>query len=234
MKFTQHKSSSSGNLYIVDTSKGRILLECGILPKPLMKAIGHNLDFICCLLSHEHKDHCKSVQIVMDSGIDVYASSGTFNAIGNSIHHRAKLVADKTLIKLKCGIQVLCFKTHHDAEEPLGFIIRDGDEYLLFATDTCMVQQRFGLKFNIIAIECNYDKKILLDRMARKDINEVLAKRLLRSHHEKTTALNYLRNFCDLSNCTEIHLLHMSGDNINAEATREEFEKELFIKVVTV
>ena len=202
------------------------------MPKPLMKAIGHNLDFLCCLISHSHKDHCKSALQMMNSGVDVYASQETFDSIDESMHHRAKLVADKTLIKLKCGIQILCFKTMHDCEGSLGFIIRDGDEYLLFATDTAFVPKFKDLSFNIIAIEVNFDREIVLDRVERNDINRRLADRLLVTHHEKHRALKYLKENC--KGCNEVHLLHMSDDNINKQETIDEFEKELFIEVVTV
>ncbi len=236
MKFIQHKSSSKANLYEVQFNNGkRIIIEAGLRNGPMMEALGFNIDnILCCLLTHEHKDHSRNIVNTMNNGIDVYSSGGTFNAIGESMHHRANLVADKTLVKLDCGIEIFCFKTHHDCEEPLGFIIRDKDEYLLFATDTKMISQDFGLKFNIIAIECNYDREILKQRMYIATINSVLANRLLTSHMEKRKALKYLIGHCDLSNCTEIHLLHMSQDNIDKESTRKEFDDKLFIKVVTV
>jgi hypothetical protein len=38
----------------------------------------------------------------------------------------------------------------------------------------------------------------------------------------------YLTQYCDLSQCEEIHLLHMSGNNIGKEKIRKIIEDELF------
>jgi hypothetical protein len=62
----------------------------------------------------------------------------------------------------------------------------------------------------------------------------VLAKRLLTSHMEKQNAMNYLQEFCDLSKCRQIHLLHCSGDNMDKEKVRIEFEKKFFIETKVV
>ena len=231
MKFIQHASSSKGNLYEIVTSKGRIIIDPGIRKKPLQKALDFKLDdIICCLQSHSHLDHSKSMRYIMDNAIDVYGSKGTFGALDIYYHYRAKVVADKTLIRLGDKLGIFCFNTVHDAVEPLGFVIRDGDEYLLFATDTKVIKQKFEVKFSIVAIECSYDREILLDRVENKTINEVLAKRLLSSHMEAGMTKRYLRECCDLSKCHSIHLLHLSPENIDAEKARKEIEDEFFIK----
>ncbi len=100
--------------------------------------------------------------------------------------------------------------------------------------DTEQDDPRIGNQFAIIAIECSYNKEYLAKRVREGTINEKLAKRLLSSHMEEKTCLNYLKDFCDLSKCREVHLLHMSADNINKERIKKEFEKELFIEVKTL
>jgi len=233
MRFERLYSSSMSNLYIVTAANGkRLLIECGVTWPKLQKALNYDLTGIeACLLSHSHKDHSKAVIDVMGSGIDVYSSAGTFASLQLEKHRRIKPVADKTLVRLD-SFDVLCFATNHDAAEPLGYCVRDKDasEYLLFATDTSHITQRFATAFNIIAIECSYDISILQERVEAKTINEELAKRLLSSHMEKQRAIEYLEKFCDLSKCREIHLLHMSGDNIDKEQTKIDFEKRFFIE----
>ena len=62
MRFEALASSSAGNAYIVSDSDTRILLECGIPYKQLQKLSGFALSELrACLVSHEHKDHAKSV-----------------------------------------------------------------------------------------------------------------------------------------------------------------------------
>ena len=235
MKFVQHYSGSSGNLYTVESDDGhRLIIDPGVTWKKVRKALDYDLSgIVAALLSHEHKDHSKAVEDILAAGIDVYSSAGTFEALGLTGIRRTKPIADKTLIRLG-AFEVLSFTTNHDAAEPMGFVVRDSiaGEYLLFATDTSHITQRFKLPFSIIAIECSYDKNILQHRVDTGDINETLAKRLLTSHMEKQTTTKYLTEFCDLSRCRELHLLHLSRDNIDAGQARREIENRFFIKTV--
>lgn len=199
----------------------------------MLKKINHDLRGVeGCLLTHEHKDHSKSIDYILKAGIDVYASKGTLDFLGIK-NRRAKIVDNGCLIRLN-GFQVYVFDTNHDAAEPLGCIVRADNEFLLFVTDTSHITQRFKYPFSIIAIECSYDKKILQHRVDTNDIHEEVAKRLLTSHLEKSETLRYLREFCDLSKCREINFLHCSGDNLDKRKTKEEFEKKLFIETKIV
>ena len=206
------------------------MLECGVKWPKIQAALNFDLSWIqACFLSHEHKDHSVGVNNMIKAGIDVYGSLGTLDTLGfDGYNRRINHIADKTLVRLD-GFDVLAFEVHHDAKEPLGFIIRADDEYMLFCTDTSHISQRFSYPFSIIAIEASYDITILQDRVDRQDINETLAKRLLTSHTEKQTAMRYLADYCDMSRCRELHLLHLSSDNINREQTKKDFEKRFFI-----
>lgn len=236
MQFDQLYSGSRHNLYVVTAENGqRLMIECGIAWAKLLEALRFNLSGICgCLLSHEHKDHSKAVQDVLKAGINLYTSQGTIDAMGLPGQRRNKVLSDKTLLRINDTFQVYAFDVEHDAREPLGYIVREvqTDEYLLFATDTSHLVKRFKYPFSIIAIECSYDREILQRRVDENDINEALAKRLLTSHMEKSVCKKYLQDYCNLSKCREIHLLHCSGDNLNKRQTQQEFESELFIKTV--
>ncbi len=239
MKFEQLYSGSAANLYMVTASNGkRLMIECGIAWKNLMRALNHDLrDIVGCLLTHEHADHSKAVKSVILNGIDVFASEGTFKALGLGLDmRRVRLITDKTIISCCSGFTVMSFAVNHDAAEPLGFIIRDMEtgEDLLFVTDTSHIKQQFDLKFDIIAIECSYNLEYLEKRVEAKTIHEEVAKRLLTSHMEEKETMRYLAEFCDLSKCREIHLLHMSADNINKERIQKDFEKRFFIQTRTV
>jgi phosphoribosyl 1,2-cyclic phosphodiesterase len=237
MEFTQKYSGSTGNLYTVTLNNGkRILIDPGVPYAKLMEALNYDLSGIdIALVSHGHMDHCKSVYDVIKAGITVYSSEATLKGLDVFGSRRAVRIESGTLLKFN-DYQVLAFDTNHDAPDPLGFVIREMDtnEYLFFATDTSHIRQRFNLEFNIIAIECSFDREILQQRVDTQDINETLAKRLLTSHMEKENTKRYLREFCDLSKCREIHLLHMSGDNLNKTETQREFEDEFFIKTEVV
>jgi phosphoribosyl 1,2-cyclic phosphodiesterase len=238
MKFLQYYSGSSANLYTVEADNGkRLMIECGARFDQIQNALGYRLDNVAgCLLTHEHKDHSKSVLNVLKSGIEVYASPGTWRMLAVENQRRAIILGEreKWYTPVNGDFQFMPFQTHHDAEDPVGFVVQCDGEFLLFSTDTSHITQRFNVPFSIIAIECSFDRDILQKRVDENDIDENLAKRLLTSHMEKQTTIKYLAECCDLSKCREIHLLHLSRENIDAEATRKEIEERVFIKTITV
>ena len=216
MKFESLASSSAGNAYIVSDSDTRILLECGVTHKKLQKLAGFSLsEFRACLVSHEHKDHAKSAVDLIARGMDVYMSAGTAEAlgIGDAETEGAKLIEHMEQFNVG-SLDVVPFTTFHDAAEPLGFLIKsrvDGD-VLAFATDTVNLRYKFpGL--NILAIEANYDKHVL-DRCEK--LPDKVRHRISNSHMEIDTLCAYLRSL-DLSECREVHLLHLS-DSTSREA----------------
>ena len=197
-------SSSSGNAYIVSDNDTRILLECGVSHKKLQKLSGFSLsEFQACLVSHEHKDHAKSVAELISRGMQVYMSQGTADALETDA---VQLIENMEQFNVG-SLDIVPFTTFHDAKEPLGFLIKsrvDGD-VLAFATDTVNLRYKFpGL--NILAIEANYDK-VILDRCEK--MPEKVRYRITNSHMEIDTLCDYLRSL-DLSQCREIHLLHLS------------------------
>lgn len=204
MKFESLASSSQGNAYIVSDRDTRILLECGVSHKQLQKLAGFSLaDIKACLVSHEHKDHAKCVDELIKRGMEVYMSYGTAQALENE---SATLIEHMEQFNVG-SFDIVPFTTFHDAAEPLGFLIKsriDGD-VLAFATDTVNLRYKFpGL--NILAIEANYDRRIL-DRCEK--LPEKVRHRITNSHMEIETLCDYLRSL-DLSECREIHLLHLS------------------------
>ena len=204
MKFEALASSSAGNAYVVSDEETHVLLECGISHTKLQKLSGFSLsEFQACFVSHEHKDHAKSVAELISRGMAVYMSQGTAEALEADA---VQLI--ESMEQFNVGsLDIVPFATFHDAKEPLGFLIKsrvDGD-VLAFATDTVNLRYKFpGL--NILAIEANYDKHIL-ERCEK--MPEKVRYRITNSHMEIDTLCDYLRSL-DLSQCREIHLLHLS------------------------
>lgn len=204
MIFKSLASSSHGNAYTVDDGETRILIECGIPYKNLQKLSGFSLsEFKACLVSHEHNDHAKSVQDLIERGIDVYMSFGTAEAL--EVEH-AQII--EAMEQFRVGsLDIVPFSVFHDAKEPLGFLIKsreDGD-VLAFATDTVNLRYKFpGL--NILAIEANFDRTVL---EKSEKLPEKTKDRITKTHMEIDVLCDYLRSL-DLSECREIHLLHLS------------------------
>ena len=204
MRFKALASSSAGNAYVVSDKETHILLECGISHSKLQKLSGFSLsEFQGCIVSHEHKDHAKAVLELISRGMPVYMSEGTAEALETDAVNMIESMEQFNI----GSFDIVPFATFHDAKEPLGFLIKsrvDGD-VLAFATDTVNLRYKFpGL--NILAIEANYDKAIL-ERCER--MPEKVRYRISNAHMEIDTLCDYLRSL-DLSECREIHLLHLS------------------------
>lgn len=215
-------SGSGGNAYIVTDGTTPLLLECGIPIAKIKKGCGYGLTGMAgCLISHSHGDHAKAARDVMAAGVDVYCSQGTAEACGLS-SHRLHIV--KALQQFHIGAwTVMPFDTRHDAKEPLGFILGNGSDKLLFATDT------FYLKYTVpglthIMLECNYALDTLDANIAAGYVPESLRSRLLESHMsleqcKATLAAN------DLMHVKQIHLIHLSAHNADAERFKREIQR---------
>lgn len=218
MRFIPLASSSAGNAYLVEapgggtTPGGRLLLECGVTYKKLQKLAGFSLSGLCgCLITHEHKDHSKCWADLVKSGVQVWASEGTREALDAPRIRALPEDPDWGYLIFRAGpFEVLPFDTLHDARQPVGYLIRAGGEKLAFATDTVNFPYRLP-GVNILAIEANYDESILsrCDRMPDK-----VKKRVTNSHMEIGTLCSYLQG-ADLSECREIYLLHLSDASAN-------------------
>lgn len=214
-------SSSNGNSYLLENSKEALIIECGVNFDLIKRSLLFNLSKVRgCLVSHEHKDHCKCVIDVLKAGIQVYASAGTHRAMGTESHHRS--------VKMNAGeitsvgsFRVIPFSVKHDAAQPLGFLINHEETgTILFVTDTYYVKDTFRGLNNVI-VEANYCQKILDDRMHRGENPEFLRNRIFKSHMSLDTCKEML-SANDLSNVNNIVLVHLSNDNSDAVRFKDE------------
>lgn len=221
IEFKVISSSSKGNCYHVTDGHTPLLLECGIPFKKIQQALGFQvLGLAGCLVSHEHGDHARAVKDMMKAGVDCYMSIGTMAAVlcarpnNNPVPHCAKAVTAMNTFNVGTWT-VLPFDTVHDAAEPLGFLLASGNEKLLFATDTAYLKYKFkGL--SIIAVECNHQLDILNRNVESGAVPWSVKNRVMTSHFELDNVLDCLAAN-DLTAVREIHLLHLSDGNSDAD-----------------
>ena len=168
MRFHPLASSSHGNAYVLEDGETFLLIECGVTYKKLQKLMGFSVSqTAACLISHEHKDHAGCYDQLHKSGIPVYASAGTAEALERDW---MEILEDREPVQIG-SLQILPFPTFHDAAEPMGFLIRSqrDEDKLVFATDTVNLGYQFP-GVTMAAIECNYAEDILerAERMPEK------------------------------------------------------------------
>ena len=118
----------------------------------------------------------------------------------------------------------MCFKTKHDAKEPCGYYIynKATKEYLLFATDTYYIYNRFKT-INYLMIECNYSIKLLQEAIEKGYLTYTQYSRVLRSHFEFENVKQFIK--ANNNGLKEIYLLHLSNGNSDSELFKNEIQK---------
>jgi phosphoribosyl 1,2-cyclic phosphodiesterase len=212
-------SSSRGNCYRVTDGSTPLLLECGIKFSDIRQGLNFRVSELAgCLVSHEHQDHAKAVPDLLKAGVDCYMSKGTAQGVTG---HRLHTI--KALEQFQVGTwTILPFDTVHDAGEPLGFLLSSKKEKLLFATDTAYIKYRFqGLTH--VMIEANHNRDIIDANIEAGLVPAEMRRRLTGNHMSIEVCKEFLR-VNDLGKVREIHLLHLSDNNSDADRFRSEIQ----------
>ena len=225
-------TGSKGNAYILGNKDEALLIECGVNIKDIKIALNFDLSKVVgCIVTHEHQDHCKSINEVMSAGINVYTGAKTLTALQPSNKHRSNVIAAMQTIRLG-NFRIRAFDVQHDAAEPLGFLIEHPDcGRVLFLTDTYYCKYAFPGLNNII-IEANYSKEIVDRKFGSDSGKEFLRNRILRSHFSLANCKEMLAAN-DLSKVNNIVLIHLSDSNSDEIQFQKEIA-ELTGKTVTV
>lgn len=158
----------------------------------------------------------------MKAGVNVYMSQGTKDALCVTGH---RVVVVKAGEQINIGSwRVLPFRAEHECAEPLGFLLAsNAGEKLLYLTDSCYCRHTFS-GLNYILLECNYCIDIVNANATSGVIPSGMKKRLVKNHMSLKTAKQFLQAN-DLSKVTEIHLIHLSDKNSNAERFQREVQE---------
>jgi phosphoribosyl 1,2-cyclic phosphodiesterase len=148
MQCTILASGSKGNCLVIEGSSGSLLVDTGLSAKEIMSRLsraGKRPDDIrAILVTHEHADHIFGVDVLSRKlNVPVWATGGTLHDYLVNRKRSARPVETHTC-RYNSEFQVddfviEPFATSHDANEPCGFRIRDGDTSIGCCTDTGMV-----------------------------------------------------------------------------------------------
>lgn len=222
-------SGSSGNCYLANFNGTKILLEAGLPFKKIQQALGYRTsDILACLVSHEHMDHAKSVKDMMKNGIDVYATKGTFDALGVNGHRAVvfnKHEDDTYYYHFYNRFMFLPFQAVHDVKEPVSFYIQDRHtkESLLFVTDTAYMKYKIP-DVDVLMVECNYVKSVIDKKVEEGKLNPSLRNRIVKNHMSLDTLLEALK-IADLSKTKKIYVMHLSDSNSDEKYILEQIQK---------
>ena len=223
IKIQSFGSGSKGNSYLIDDGYSQILIECGVKFELVKRKMKFDLSKVAGLvISHEHGDHSKEIQKVLDTtNLSIYASNGTLNALKIPSYRSTTLKIGYPEVVGTWTVR--SFDVQHDAAEPTGFIFENQQgERLLFVTDTYYVKYRFkGITH--MMVETNYSLEIIKEKVMMHEVQGYLKNRILKSHFEFENAKEFIRtNQSD--QLKEIWLLHLSDSNSDEELFKQEIQ----------
>jgi phosphoribosyl 1,2-cyclic phosphodiesterase len=222
-------SGSNGNCYYIGNETDAVLIDAGLSCRETeirMKALGLDVAKLrAVFISHEHTDHTKGLQVLSKKwDLPVYISHETLLFSGLRIEK--DLIRDlKPFAEITIrGISVTGFPKHHDAADPLSFIITSGEATVGVFTDigqVCPELRKHFRKCNAAFLEANYDEKML-----DEGNYPVHLKRRIRGgkgHLSNTEALDL---YCRYKPAGLSHLLlsHLSKNNNCPELVKDLFE----------
>jgi phosphoribosyl 1,2-cyclic phosphodiesterase len=253
VKFTILGSGSSGNCAYLETGEARILVDAGFSTRQIRKrleSIGRapeNLSAI--LLTHEHSDHISGLLGLAEKlHIPVYCNRGTqdgtiwaFKEKWSKKTNLALETADtfksridwrlfETGASFDIGdVGIETFSIPHDAQDPVGFMLRTPAGNVGLATDlghvTKLVMERIRVA-NVLVLESNHDVKMLQNCPRR---SWALKQRILgrHGHISNVTAAETVAQIMS-AGLRQLYLAHLSRECNTPEIAQNIMAEQLF------
>lgn len=170
LRVTVLASGSSGNLTLVEGTRGRILIELGLSEREMSKrlrAAGVDPGEVdAALISHEHADHVGGATLFSrKNGVPIYTSRATAAAAALAASDLAGLVEVVPGRAFEvAGMRVHPFTLPHDAADNVGYVVEEGGSRVGYATDlgypSALAAERLR-GCGILVVEANHDLEML-------------------------------------------------------------------------
>lgn len=170
-------SGSAGNCAYVETEETRVLIDAGFSIRQIrqrLASIGRAPENLTAILvTHEHGDHAQGLAGLSEKlRVPIYCNRPTQEAIEFQSRTRleqCRLFATGASFDIG-DIAVETFMVPHDAQDPVGFMLRTGGGNIGFLTDlghaTRLVLERVRAA-NVLVLEANHDLQMLQDCLHR-------------------------------------------------------------------
>ena len=203
MKVKILASGSTGNSYLLEGVKTRLLIDLGIKYNEIVKKCSFIVPPVA-LVTHSHMDHAKGVPEFLKNGGIVYGSTAT--AIEISVdHYNYKPIQSQKSFEVG-EFAIMPIQMVHGVE-CLGFVITDGVDILLFFSDTDSCNYNLS-GLTQLYVECNYSMADIDEETADKHAMATM-------QHMSLEDLILFLNRTDLSKVKKIVLIHNSESNLD-------------------
>ena len=223
-------SSSSGNCGLLICSGHYYLIDAGFSGKKIKEKlmvyglIPEDLDGI--FLTHEHHDHCCGLKVLCKyKNIQLYANYRTAKAIEKRYQLKGQWsIFESNKPFYVHGLEVLGFRTSHDAIEPVGFLFNTGNQCCCWATDIGCITSELAnilIKADNLILEANHDLDLLWRHPTRP---QYLKERIASDtgHLSNGAAFQFVKN--SSHHLKSLCLAHISKDCNSTEIVRRLFQ----------
>ena len=170
IRFAVLGSGSKGNSAVVECGGMRLLIDAGLSAKQLTLRLHQvgidpaSLDGI--LLTHEHGDHIRGLNVFLrQHPVPVFTTTQTARVVRESGINGATWRTFETGQAFPIGAaEIQSFAVHHDAVDPVGFVLGHADKKLGFVSDVGHVTHSMTDRLRGLCglfVEANYDDGLL-------------------------------------------------------------------------
>jgi phosphoribosyl 1,2-cyclic phosphodiesterase len=223
MRLAVLASGSRANCIYIEGDGAALLVDAGLSVRETLRRLaeaGGDVQRIRgILVTHEHGDHIRSaLPLARRLRVPLYGTAGTLAEFGPS---RGEKDPDRILCTT-CdefsvgGFSVAAIATSHDAREPCGYLVREGDARACVCTDTGIVTPRqitAMRRCGAIVLESNHCPDMLrtgpYPAMLKRRISST------RGHLSNNKAAACIRSVADTASA--LVLAHLSEVNNTAE-----------------
>lgn len=225
MKVCVLASGSGGNSTLVVTDKYKILIDIGKNRKYIIDKLEsvnvkpEEINYI--FISHLHDDHISALKNFLKKySPTIVISKAMFGEL-DTIHDYEHLLIYEDEVILD-NLQVLCLHSSHDATDSRNFVFLNGNNSLVYVTDTGYVNKN-NFKYlenrEIYLFESNHD----VEKLQHGPYPDWLKKRVLSDYgHLSNKASSFYLTKLIGSNTKKIYLMHLSEKNNTEELALKE------------
>ena len=223
IKYVVASSSSKGNACLIYSATTLIQIDMGVTLNALKKAIEQTpfqlKDIQGVLITHEHSDHVKGLSLAgyKKLNIPTYAGNTTLENPTHAIEEENSFeIGDFTIIPVR---------TSHDANHPLGYILINGNDKMVYMTDTGYIPEEtlpYMVDAKYYVIESNHD----VDMLEKSSRPRELKNRILSDHGHLSNidSAGYVSSLIG-ENTKEITLAHLSEECNTPEVAISTWDK---------
>lgn len=231
MRVISFGSGSSGNSFLVQSGETNLLVDAGVPIRRLqagLQAAGVEAgELSAILITHEHHDHVRTLpQILRYHDCSVISSRGTASALRGRAEFRSQPCAMGSHTRVD-RIEIMPVPVSHDAAEPVGFFLDDGEARVTIFIDLGQADQHMAGPVgaaHLVIIEANHDGMML----HRGRYPAHLKRRISgnRGHLSNQDCSRFLAANLG-SDTADIWLAHLSANNNTPALARSVIEREI-------